>query len=139
MENSHVASSDLPIQASTCQNYNLKTKSFISKSIAVCTNRIGKTTQNNPDREIFLPILPILPELCTLMVYEKQIEEWPDKTTIKLHKAVTTSIIARRLKVIESSGVDTSLYSKPIQFVGLLSPKLQNIEITTNKILKAAD
>ncbi len=58
---------------------------------------------------------------------------------IKPHRAVTSSTIARWLKaVIGASGVDTSIFNAH-SVRGASSSKAENMGITTNDILKAAD
>ena len=98
--------------------------------------------------EFFFPSFPTNASICpvhTLKAYEGSVANMRGNetklflATIKPHKAVSSSTLARWLKsLLEAAGVDTSTFSAH-SVRGAFTSKAANMGITTVDILKTAD
>ena len=104
--------------------------------------------QSNPGRAVkdFFPKFPENPKLCPAVLYlylkkTREIRGAVDQlfiAIIKPHLPVTSSTIARWMKVLEESGIDTKLF-KAHSVRSASTSAAANQGVTTEDILKAAD
>ena len=108
----------------------------------------GLAKQSRQGKEFFFPSFPANASICpvhTLKASEGSVANMRGNetklflATIKPHKAVSSSTLARWLKsLLEAAGVDTSIFSAH-SVRGASTSKAVNMGITTVDILKTAD
>ena len=138
-----------PSRSADLSQLGLCGKQYKPEGVAFLPSSLAKQSrQGKPITEFFFPSFPHDPGLCpvvTLRAYEERTA--PIRGTesklflalIKPYKAVTSSTIARWLKLLlKAAGIDTSVFNAH-SVQGASSSAAANLGITTNEILKAAD
>ena len=138
-----------PSRSADLSQLSLSGRQFKPDGVVFIPGSLAKQSrQGKQITEFFFPSFPYDPALCpvvTLRAYEERTA--PNRRSelklflaiIKPHKAVTSSTIARWLKLLlEAAGIDTSVFNAH-SVRGASSSAAANLGITTNDILKAAD
>ena len=140
-----------PTRSSDLTSLDLRFRRYIPEGVVFRPTKLAK--QSRPEKEIaeiFFPSFPHNPILCpvhTLRAYEAATETLSKDNkesrlliaTIKPHKAVTSSTIARWLRTIMGkAGIDTAIFKAHSVRSASVSTAA-NAGVTTADILKAAD
>ena len=137
-----------PARAADLVQLNIAYRKFLPEGVCFTPSGLAKQSRSGKAlQELFFPAFPHDLNLCpvqTLRIYEQRTHTLRSSGTlligtVKPHKPVTSSTIARWLRtVLEKSGVDISIF-KAHSVWGAAATAASRGGITTNEILKAAD
>ena len=139
-----------PTRSADLSQLNLRFRRFLPEGVAFAPAELAKQSrQTKPLTEFFFPAFPSNPLLCpvnALKEYETDGLRGDDAglkklflATIKLHNLVTSSTIARWLRVmLERAGVNTEVF-KAHSVRAASASAAAGTGLTTNDILNAAD